>query len=400
MRIVVLSPQLPYEGVPHAGGHHLLRHVEALRSREDVTLYVPAERHVVGHLDRVPNGLPVVCTPLDRSQRTLAALHYWLRRRARFRALSGPAMRGLGSSDFIDRAREADVVELHWTETAIVGRELRRAGVTTPIVLLAHDVTAIAVPDFSRVRRQRWRALRAVLERVRTRVEVADLNAVHQVLVFKEEDRAALRDLGVRTPSMVVEPAIELPAVEPHARRSGRVLFTGAMWRAENQHGASWLLAHVWPQVARRCPDAKLVIAGSSPPGWLVDAARASERVEVTGTVDDLAPVYAQATVFVAPLFARGGLKFKVPQAMAHGLPVVATTVAVEGIHVPASALWASTDDPGAMAAAIADALERPAAADAVGRQAARWVRDTYSFDASIHRLVERYEWLVARAER
>ena len=54
-------------------------------------------------------------------------------------------------------------------------------------------------------------------------------------------------------------------------------------------------------------------------------------QASMSGEVPELLPYYESASVFVAPLFVRGGLKFKVPQAMLCGLPVVATHVA-EGI--------------------------------------------------------------------
>jgi hypothetical protein len=75
---------------------------------------------------------------------------------------------------------------------------LRAAGVRTPIVVVAHDVTAVSVPAFRQLTAGAgWRQAGAQLvERMRVRTEAADLDAVDLVLVFKEEDGEALRALG------------------------------------------------------------------------------------------------------------------------------------------------------------------------------------------------------------
>ena len=75
----------------------------------------------------------------------------------------------------------------------------------------------------------------------------------------------------------------------------------------------------------------------------------------MTGYVDDLDPFYRDAFVFVAPLRLGAGLKFKVLDAMAYGLPVVATSVAAEGIleQCGPGCFAAVTDDPRRMAEAI-----------------------------------------------
>lgn len=125
---------------------------------------------------------------------------------------------------------------------------------------------------------------------------------------------------------------------------------------------------------------------------------RASAHVRVTGFVDDLDPVYRAARVAVCPILSGGGLKFKVPQAMLYGLPVVATHVAAEGIVQDSgpSAFAAVTDDPGALATAVATCLLDRAAADAMGAKAREWAEHTYRFEDSVAKIVALYERLLS----
>ena len=84
-----------------------------------------------------------------------------------------------------------------------------------------------------------------------------------------------------------------------------------------------------------------------------------TEGVVATGYVADLAAAYAGCTIAVAPLLRGAGVKVKVPQALAYGLPVVTTTVGGEGF--PPGCPAVVTDDPREMARAIADLLLSPA---------------------------------------
>lgn len=390
-----MSPTLPYEGVPHAGGTWFLHYLDVVSRHHDVELLVPATPEARRNVAGAPESITLELTPFGPARRDLTVWLDRLRRRVRFASLGAPAQRGLREVDLTGRAATADVVELHWIEAAMLGPRLRRAGVLAPVVVFAHDVTSEAVPARdARLGRRRS----PTLDRLRRRVEGRDLAAADLVVVFKEQDEAALLRIGVRAPVHVVAPYLELPA-GPRSSPGTGVLFTGAMWRRENQDAVRWFLTHVWPGVVRARPDAELVVAGAGAPASLLAEIEAAPNARATGEVPSLAPYYEAAAVFVAPLFVPGGLKFKVPQAMVHGLPVVASSVAASGIVevAPPGTFWAVTDDAAAMGAAVVDALARPDDASAVGRAAATWASAHYSFEASIAALLDRYRTLLRR---
>lgn len=398
MRIGVVSPHLPYDGVPHAGGHFLLRHIEELARHHDVDLYVPWTEEAVRHGDRRPGGISLNVTPLAHGSTTRRLAHA-VRRRVRSRSLPLPRLQGLREEALPQLAHGVDVVELHWVDSAIFVRDLRAAGRRGPVVVVAHDVTAQARPALRRLSTPRWeRALRVPLDRIRSRREASDLNLADLILVFKEEDEDQLRGMGVRTPTHVVEPSLDVPAGDRRGPGDGTVLFTGAMRRPQNNLGVAWFLREVWPSVVEQEPTAHFVIAGDAPPPDLLELAASTTGVTVTGTVDDLGPFYERAAAFVAPLFVPGGVKFKVPQAMVYDLPVIATPVALEGFGGPPDLLWRITDDPGEMAATVVEVLRSPATSAAHGRRAGEWVRTQYSFERSTQRVLARYEVMCTAA--
>lgn len=399
--LLVVSPQVPYEGVTNAGGLFLLRHLEQLARHTAVTLVAPEEPATVEAAGRAPAWLDVVLVP-QHPPRPGSLRHQRDRVEHRLRGAAPlpHVLRALLGGDLPARAAAADLVELHGPEYAHVAPLLRRAGVRTPVVVLEHDVAAQAHTRRVQARGDLVdRAARLLVGRVQARQERRALQAADLLLVFKAADEALLRALGVTTPVRVLDPFLELPSGATAERDPLSVLFTGALWREENDEAVRWLLDQVWPQVLAAVPQARLVLAGDGPTPAARELAAALPGVTVTGALPDLEECYLRAGVFVAPLRTGGGLKFKVPQAMLHGLPVVATTVAAEGVVevAPEGAFWAVADDPAGVVAALVGALTEPARAAEVGARAAAWCAAHYSFRRCSDLLRQEYARLAAR---
>ena len=215
-----------------------------------------------------------------------------------------------GTSRWLDLLREHaptvpivyDTVDLHWL------REARRA--------------AIADPE-----RQVTIGPRASVLR---EIELALVRATDATLVATEEERAQVEadvpDACVRVVPMIHDLKPDVPPAED---RSG-VLFVGGFEHPPNTDAALRLVREVMPTVWRELGPVPVKIVGSSPPSEL--KALASDEVEVTGWVHDLQPLLDQARALVAPLSYGAGMKGKVTQALAAGLPVVTTTIGAEGL--------------------------------------------------------------------
>ena len=399
MRVQVVAPHAPHPGVLHAGGAYLLGHLGIVAEQHDVHLLAPDRPGTREEAALAPPWLTVTLAPgVDAGP----GGPQWHADRV-LRRLRGPApppqtLRGLRAAGLVNRARDADLVELHWPEYAYLALLLRRARVRTPLVVFAHDVDSQA--GASRVRAYGDgvdRAAELILRRHNLRQERRALEAADLVVAFKASDGDLLRRLGVRTPVHVTEPWLAAPSGATAERVPSSLLFTGAMWRRENEDGVRWFLEHVWPQVRHALPDATFTVAGAGPTERLRQAAAQAGGVTVTGEVEDLEPYYLQASLFVAPLFVGGGLKFKVPQAMLYDLPVVATTVAAEGVveEAPPGAFLFVGDDSAAMGAAVVKALTDPVRAAVVGAAAGSWSAQHYSFRRSAEALMRKYGALV-----
>lgn len=117
----------------------------------------------------------------------------------------------------------------------------------------------------------------------------------------------------------------------PFEGRRG-MLFVGGFAHPPNRDAAHWLIEEILPLVHRQLPGMPLHLIGAIPD----HERQALQRryVHIHGQVADLAPWMEQCLLAVAPLRSGAGVKGKVNSAMSHGLPVVATPTAAEGMHL------------------------------------------------------------------
>ncbi len=101
-----------------------------------------------------------------------------------------------------------------------------------------------------------------------------------------------------------------------------------------NRDAAARLIGSIGPLIVRRCPEARLVLAGADLPSDLVARANAAGFVDVVGPVDHIERFYNAVDVVALPLQVRGGVPLKLAEALAWGRPVVATPELVAGLDL------------------------------------------------------------------
>jgi GT2 family glycosyltransferase/glycosyltransferase involved in cell wall biosynthesis len=158
----------------------------------------------------------------------------------------------------------------------------------------------------------------------------ADVALVHSAFEHELLQRELPRTEIALFP-LIHDPMDNVPAL------SGRkdVCFLGGFRHPPNADGISWFVDAVWPLVLASAPDVRLRIAGShvTPD---VQALASRRGVEVVGFVDDLAGFLGRHRVTVAPLRYGAGAKGKVAASLAHGVPAVCTSIAMEGMQLTA----------------------------------------------------------------
>lgn len=214
------------------------------------------------------------------------------------------------------------------------------------------------------------------------------------VVCRRDRDTLAQGDPDLAERVAVVPFGVAVPE-RPPGRSVSRniVLLSGNLGYFPTVDGAQWFAAEVWPRVRKGAPEAEWWLAGARP-------ARAVRRLGHSAGIslfpdpDSLGQFQEQATVAVAPMRSGSGTPIKVLEAMACGLPVVATPTAAAGLDdVPPGALTVAADAE-SFAAAVRQLL---ADRDRAGKQAATawaWVRSTHSLKTA----AASFESLFARA--
>jgi glycosyltransferase involved in cell wall biosynthesis len=202
---------------------------------------------------------------------------------------------------------------------ALAGLARRR-----PVVYNAHNLESGFRHELGPTERRRLRGLRPFEARLLRRsseswmVSEADMRSAHELT-----PGARLQLAPNVVDVMAIEPVSGV-APEPNA------IFVANFAYEPNRSALAFLLEQVLPRVWRELPEACLLLVGAG----LDQSPSDDPRVRALGFVSDLAGAYRQARCAVVPLLQGGGSPLKLIEALAHGLPVIATPRAVAGLQL------------------------------------------------------------------
>jgi glycosyltransferase involved in cell wall biosynthesis len=248
-------------------------------------------------------------------------------------------------------------------------------------VLDLHNVESALMRSYARVRKGPAAVLAHAEAVALGAMERALLPSFDTVVVVSEKERDRLAG-GSGHVLVCPNGRDPDPLGPPPPAPTATAAFVATMGWAPNVDAALWFGAEVWPEVSRRSPDARLLLVGRDPAPAV--RALASSSVEVSGTVSDVRPYLAQARVAVAPLRSGGGTRLKILEALDAGRPVVATSIAVDGLEDLIGEGVVVADDPAAMIDAVGALLEDPDKAAALGRAGHDAVAARHSWDVAL----------------
>jgi glycosyltransferase involved in cell wall biosynthesis len=237
--------------------------------------------------------------------------------------------------------------------------------------------------------------------RVKRNEELALIRKADVTLVVSPAEKTLLGSLLPDARVMVLSTIHELfPPGHPFAQREGLV-FIGGFQHPPNTDAVLWYAREILPRVRERLPGVKTTIIGSDVPAPV--KAFAADDFVVAGYVPDVTPHFNESRISISPLRYGAGVKGKINLAMSYGVPVVATSTSIEGMHLAPGDDVLVADS----AEAFADALARLYHDQALWEQLAAGgrenVRQHFSRDAArsaITRLIALADGHRARAFR
>ncbi len=290
-----------------------------------------------------------------------------------------------------------DVVQLEYAVMGQYAGQFRRI----PSILFEHDVyfqsIARRLPRMAGAVERitaRWEYLRAL------RFELRLLPKLDRVQVCSRDNAEYLRSFLPQLNGRIDDgyrAGIDTSLYD--FRTSGRepftLLFLGSFRHLPNAEALQWFLQDVFPRIRQEEPRARLIIVGSDPPPRY--SLPGSEAIEMVGFVEDVREPLARYALFVCPILAGSGVRVKLLEAFAAGLPVVSTRMGAEGLADKDGEICALADEAGAFASRVAHLLQHPEEAEAMARRARVEVVAKRDMRAMTERLVECYRAEVRR---
>jgi hypothetical protein len=392
-KALFVSAHLPSPDANQAGDKTSFRVLEWLADRATVH-FVGMSNQDAATTARYVDRLHVLCSTVEvvnvtmRSRAAGVLRHPQLPLRVAARNIGAMGARIIEVAPRVDTALFDHTQMLQYASLLPSGNLTRR-------VALVHDVLFQgAEREAEREERQLLRRCRMLEHQRLRRWELATLRSCDVVVVQAEKDRELLRR-ELPLPIYVMPPYVDATWARACKRRpdetSPACLFWGAMNRAENVDAVRRLARDILPLVRRRVPNVHLWVVGARPHRDVLRLAIQDPTIHVTGFVPDPRPYFELAQVSVAPLQLGAGIKVKVLESMLAGLPVVATSVAAEGIGAsPAEALFVENTAEG-FAHRVADLLISSARTAAIGRRARTYVEQYFGWTRSERVLAEAF---------
>ncbi len=392
LRVLFVSPY-PICPPVHGGGVFMYQTVRELAGLCELHLIVlldlPGQREAHRELDELCASTEYVVR-LEGRQKAFGSMEPHAAREFRNHDLAWLIHRQI-------YMRGIDVLQLEYTVLGQYAGQYRRI----PSILFEHDIYFQSIArrlefmtsPIERIQ-ARWEYLRAL------RFELRLLPHLDRVQVCSRENGDYVTSfcpvLGGRIDS---DNRAGIDTSQYEFRVEGRerftLLFLGSFRHLPNQEALNWFLRGVFPKLRSAEPRIRLVVVGSDPPP--PHAVPDDEAIELVGFVEEAREPLARYAVFLCPILSGSGVRVKLLEAFAAGIPVVSTRLGAEGLAATDGEICALADEPDAFAQAILELLANPEKAGEMARRARAEVVANRDMRKMTERLVESYRREVTR---
>ena len=220
----------------------------------------------------------------------------------------------------------------------------------------AHNAEYVMWEDAAKVEQKLIKKIVLRIESARIRNYEYKIGVTIPKIIAAPNDQLALQRLGIstrfyKTYHLGIEEIAE--CLLNNEQREPSLLYVGTLSWEANKDGLEWFLAEVYPKISLQSRPVKLYIIGKGLSQPEVNRLKNNPSINYMGFVNDLHAYYQKCSIFIAPIRFGSGIKVKVISAMAQGLPVVTTSVGIEGLVVENKRECIIADTPDAMAEAI-----------------------------------------------
>ena len=289
----------------------------------------------------------------------------------------------------LTREHQCDVVVCDFLAPAVN----MPASLSCPTVLFQHNVEAMIWQRHYEMQDNpvkkgylwaQWRKMRSYeLQTCRAFDCVIAVSAEDRVQMQQEYSLSSVFDVPTGVDTEFFRPRSQ-EHVDPH-----NLVFTGSMDWLPNEDAIRYFTEQIMPRIKQTIPDLTLTVVGRNPYPALLELSKQDPSIVVTGRVEDVRPFMERAAAYVVPLRIGGGTRLKIYEAMAMEKATVSTSIGAEGLPVKNGEEIMLADNAESFAAAVVQLLGDSDAAHAMGRRAAKSVRDQFGWPRVAERFAE-----------
>ena len=412
LRLLIVTPYLPHSRVGHGGGTSVRALVTQMAKRHEVTLFSLVRPGESGLISEVESELNINIIP-----------YYFADIRSKWtkwpRLISDRAFSLLKSffsgypyyaekysSKHIDKklldavkAVKPDAIHVEYLQMSLLLRTLVKAESclesTAPGLFIGtHELGSL--PRQRKLQKTRNPFKRLALRHQEAawrmlQVDVTDW--ADCTFCVTDQDRDLLTEDGGKN-CRTIPLGIDTDLIQTvwESSDSKNLLFIGSFEHPPNRTCAKFLIDKIWPNVAQYNNESKLILAGRGSQQFLKSCNSVPASVNALGFVENLAKLYNKSQLFIAPLLDGGGIKIKILEAMAYGIPIVTTPIGAEGIVDQSDdALFISSPD-GSFADSVLQALNDPEEAARRAIKARKVIEQRFGWSAIADELTKLYE--------
>ena len=385
MRILFLTQIVPYppDAGPKVKTWNVLRYLSDAGHEIFLATFVRPEE------EKFLTVLREICTqvfpvPVHRSRLTDEV--YWLRSQFKQRPFlverdDSPNMRQTVLE--ILTLNEIDAIhadQLTMAQFALPHNQAKREQDHPTLVFDAHNAVWTILERTQQTASWWLKPLLALEGKRIKRYEAALVRAFHHTLVVSEPDREAFleaislndntqHNLDAKITTIPI--AVNTKEISSISRtpNSLNILTLGTLHYPPNADGIRWFFQQVFPLISRKINGVSLTIIGKNPPSDFRKLAEENPGlIQVTGYVPDLTPYLQKAAVVVVPVRVGGGMRVRILEALAWGMPVVTTTMGLEGIEAEPEKDVLVKNTPEEFSQAVIRILQNPSLQESLAR--------------------------------
>ena len=296
-----------------------------------------------------------------------------------------------------------DIIHVDHLHMAFYAKEIRKRYPNIPIAIREHNVEYVILERFYKSLKEP--ISRLLIKKQYTRLkkyETKILTEFNKILAITEVDKNRLikENSSLTNKIEVIPVGVDINKFKfydnPFDRRKNLIVSISSMDWIPNQQGLIWFIEKVMPYIVNSIPNAKLYIIGKGMPNWFKKY-EDRKNVFILGFIDDegLEKILQVAKVAITPLFVGGGMRVKILNYLAWGLPTVSTSIGVEGIEVTNGTEILIADDESLFAKGVISLLKEENLWNKLRKKGRKKIEDTYSWNKIVKRTLSIYESLL-----